>query len=481
MDINVARGESLEFSNSAQPGADPVSFNWYLQPAPGESLASWMTIDPVSGALSGVVPSNQPAGRYCVQIGADNGCVPAGGTELLCFIVPPSEQNCEDLTPPAPVQRTFASPSSPIVVPSDFVGLHANVDVPPWGGGGVVAPPAFPYESVRLLGATGTRSNGEVVEEPGFWNTIETSPGVYDWSAVDDWMGDIAQGRPVRWVIASPPEFYQKYPNEPSRWESYPGSGSPPLDANLPQLTAFVAAVRQRYSNVVEFQVLNEPLFNWDTPPTDYTASGRASPAWLASAGQDPAFFTGSATDGANMIAATKQGAGSVPVSFAGFESPRANTVTRLTNAPVTIGPYAGQTAGQVADRLDVHSYDFDGLMMNMIDEIDQFRSLSAPSMTGKPLRVSEGGRWLYSEPAADVELWFLIAAVQGATGADLYAHGWKDDADHHMGGFNTPELIAMMNRVSALNGATICQGAQLTNGTLWVVLSTGETWNLGG
>ncbi|MEZ5653241.1 MAG: hypothetical protein R3E87_22130 [Burkholderiaceae bacterium] len=163
--------------------------------------------------------------------------------------------------PPAPVRLELITPGTVVKVPRHFVGTHLSLHTPHWkdDGGKPIPPPTYPYGYVRTLSA-------EVggLSERAFWSSIETRRGRYDWRAMDQWMA-ATTGHPVIWTVYGTPSFYQRYPDEPSRWPSWPGIASPPTDAGYAALTRFVAAVARRYGKrIAAFEVWNEPSLPWD-------------------------------------------------------------------------------------------------------------------------------------------------------------------------------------------------------------------------
>lgn len=452
-------------------GTEPITCR--LQNAP-----SGVTID---SARRISWPSGLSAGQYnfqviCANCGGDSDPMPVV-MDVTGVVIP---VDCESASPPGAVARWFAQPTSPVLVPEDFMGLHVHQRIPAWGGGGNVPEPAYPFKAVRSLAATGLNGSGVVVEECGFWTTIEDGSGNYDWSAMDDWQNTAVKGRPYVHVMYGPPDRYCKYPGEGSRWPSYANAASPPNDAGLAALTAFATALRQRYPNLMAFEILNEPTFNWNVPVTEYGPAARADPAFMASyLGGSAPFFNGSPTDLANMTAAVKAGSGGLPVWIAAWENASANNVTRSVNAPSNYGSYSGQTAGQIADAISGHFYDFSSNMIgDMIAALDEYKN-NAGSYGSLPLYMSEGGIWNANRPDTDMELWYLIPAIMGWAGAYGYGHMWMDEAHMHYGTPNSPLMITRMNKLDKLNGATICNAALLQDGSVWAVLSDGTTWHL--
>lgn len=455
-------------------------------------------------------------GRYEFIVRCSNCAGTSEPVQIVMNVQPVTTPvNCESATPPGSVRQVLVEPVNAVRVPDNYVGLHVNKAIPNWyGGGGTLPDPLFPFKALRSLAATGRPTgSSDAVEECGFWSLIEDNSGNYDWRAFDDWQNNVVKGKPYVHVIMAPPARYAKYPNEPSRWPSHANTASAVTDEGLPALTAFVQAIRNRYPNVMAFEIWNEPAFRWDTPIDDYTENARLTPEWIidhypnkdgcancpdpddpACVCDDPdpvnycekcrksAFFNGSPTDLANIGAAIKSGAGSIPVWACGWENSEAILVTRSLKAKVTIGPYAGRELGEVADAISGHFYNFGSdIVADMVASLGQYRS-NAGVYSSKPFHLTEGGRDEAKGPSqADVlmEIWYLIPAILGFKSAFGYGHMWGAPPTAIFGAPNAPEVIQRMNRVNKLNGATICNAAILQDGSIWAVQSDGVEWHL--
>lgn len=392
---------------------------------------------------------------------------------------------CPASTPPARVRTQVVVPSRPVVVPDRFMGMHLGLNQPQWisSSRAAIPAPAYPYDYARTL-----KADVDGQEERGFWSNIETSPGVYDWSYMDKWMNANA-GHPVVWLIYATPVFYQKYPGEPSRWPSWPGIASPPTDAGHVALKNYARAAKARYgSQIAAFEVWNEPTLPWTGGATSH--GDRWTPSWgQANAPQDPApFFSGSASDLAN-IAYTLNTAGlGVPILGAGFVDQwkaGQHTVTRFLNAPVTL-PGGGGTGKDHVQALSIHFYDYGFDPAMLIAVVDGYRTkLGAAGLPRLPIWGTETGaefKGVFSANDArapvNVQRWVLLAAAKGMNSLILYGHVSGTDALRLLGDpIGNAGMIAALTRAYGIRGSVICSAAVLVDDRVWVTTLEGENY----
>jgi hypothetical protein len=391
--------------------------------------------------------------------------------------------SCTTQTPPSPVRTSLVGPSSPVAVPARFVGTHRSLHNPSWVSPAYapIPDPTYRFDYVRTLKAD---VDGEA--ERGFWSNIETSPGVYNWSYMDRWMQANA-GKSVIWMVYGTPAMYQKYPGEPTRWPSWPGIASPPTDAGHSALLDYVRAAKARYgSQIAAFEVWNEPTLPWDQSETSYNE--RWTPAWgRANAPGNPApFFSGTASDLAN-IAYTLSSAGlGVPILGAGFVDQweqYSYSVTRFLNAPVTL-PQGSGTGKNHIQALSIHFYDYSFDPSRLVAVVDGYRSkLAAAGLGDLPIWGTEtgaegGGVFSVNDPRApaSIQRWVLIAAAKRLSSMVLYGHVSGDDAVRFLGDpIRNASVIAALDKVYTISGSTICNAAVLQDGRVWVTTSAGK------
>ncbi|MEZ5659077.1 MAG: hypothetical protein R3E83_11270 [Burkholderiaceae bacterium] len=392
--------------------------------------------------------------------------------------------SCEGASSSGWAWQTLVTPDSPVKVPEHFLGMHVSLHIPAWkrGGRGRIPPPTYPYGYVRTM-----KVEVDGLEERGFWSNIEFAPGKYDWRYMDAWM-EATAGHPVIWLIFGMPGFYQLYPDEPTRWPSWHGIASPPNEAGHAALIRYMRAVKARYGErIAAFEAWGEPTFPWTAGATAY--DDRWTPAWgkehLPDAPQP--FFSGSASDLANIVYTMKQADLGVPILASGFADqwkPDQHSVTRFLNAPVTLPGGSGR-GGDHIDALSVHFYDYKRKPSELIDVIEGYRAkLAASDWPSLPMWLSEvgageRGSFRANEPAAATALmrWAMLGAALGMQSTLFYGHVSPPDNVTSLGdpirGENT---IAALREAARLNGATICRAALLWDGRVSLSLAGGET-----
>jgi hypothetical protein len=363
-------------------------------------------------------------------------------------------------------------PSSPVLVPAAFSGLTIrthNKD------GSPVPPPVASFAVTRTMGAQGPGGDGPGTEV-FFWRNIEESADTYNWSKADAFVAALPADTKIVVTIYGTPQFYAKYPTDPGQWPSWPGVGSPPSAAQMPKLGAFVREYLARpwADRIIAFEVWNEPLFNWDTPPTEFGDAGRVTPDWATAKGV-ARFYSGSASDMANMIYEVYQNRAGREVLVGAIEDPNQgtnNVLKRILDAPVTLG--GSGTAKDYATAVSIHYYDFANDMRKLADGIAKVRTV-----TSLPIWHTEGGGWDNANPD-NILAMGLIAASNGLRSAIPYIHTGPADGEQiqHFGvPANDAGLVTRLNQLHSLNGQTICNaGVVDQSGVLkwWVKTSTG-------
>ncbi len=390
--------------------------------------------------------------------------------------------SCSAKTAPGAIKTTMVTPSAPVSVPKEFMGMHRSIHLPNWrpNGGAAIAAPTFPYGVVRNL-----RMEVDGQDERGFWRNIEVAPGVYDWSSVDQWAQANA-GHPIIWMIYGTPSFYQKYPGEPSRWPSWTGIASPPTNEGHDALKRFAQAVKARYgTQIAAFEVWNEPTLPWTGGATSY--DDRWSPEWGRANGQYyPPFFSGSASDLANIAYTLNSANLGVPVIGAAFVdlwSDGSTTVERFLNAPVTL-PGGWGTGKSHIQGLSTHFYDYNFTPDGLINHVDGYRKklreAGIPDMPiwGTETGAEDGGVFSQFDWRAPIHVqrWVLIGASKGLQSLALYGHFGESDAIKYLGGtIDNPSVIASLTKAYQIGGQTICNAAVLTDGRVWVNTAQGQ------
>jgi hypothetical protein len=256
-------------------------------------------------------------------------------------------------------------------------------------------------------------------------------------------------------------------------------------------LRNYVRAVKARYgSQIVAFEAWNEPTLPWGQSPSSYNE--RWTPAWgNANAPSNPApFFSGTASDLAN-IAYTLNTAGlGVPILGAAFVDQSAadrHTVTRFLNAPVTLAGGSGTGKSHI-QALSIHYYDYNFDPTQLATHINGYRAKLAASGVGSlPIWGTEtgaeaGGVFRESDPRApvNIERWVLIAAAKGLRSMVLYAHVSGAEAVRYLGDpINNPNVISALDRAYTISGQTICNAAILNDNRVWVTTASGTVYTI--
>ena len=161
------------------------------------------------------------------------------------------------------IAQTANTASGTYVIPSDFFGMHINTYTDGW--------PAQPFGTQRLL-------NSNVN-----WADIETSPGVYNFRFLDQWIAQAqAHNVTLLYTFIDVPQFYSSVPTDATCSYTNRGLGGchPPSDLNADGTGSdaayrnFVSALVQHVGNKIQYwEVWNEPnqLSAWQaTDPVNH-------------------------------------------------------------------------------------------------------------------------------------------------------------------------------------------------------------------
>ncbi len=370
---------------------------------------------------------------------------------------------------PVAAQDWLLEPSDrPLDIPLDFVGLHSD-----HGMGGDTPPPDYPYDAVR---------SHDAMDERAFpvlqWALIETSAGVYDWTAMDRWIAAHPDKTRI-FVLFGCPAFYQKYPGERWRYPYLPGGGSPPKD---PAAAArFVRALLDKYPKHIDFlEVWNEPNFHWN-------GSDPLRDRWPTSEA-NPGFFTGTASE----LAALARAVGEVlpartRLMCGGWEGQSAgksqkNSLLRFASAP----DGKGRKGLDHIQALAVHCYIYKNDPNKLVAELRDYnaRFEQAGFASDLPRYVSEIGAeapviWTDRVPGlkdkvANLKRWCMIPAALGYRGVYLYKHSLLRTMGDPA---RTPELGKAIGEVrNGLRGKRLRAAAILVDDTVWMQFDDGST-----
>lgn len=392
---------------------------------------------------------------------------------------------------------TVVSSPSTVAVPSNFLGLHIGLNIP-FGKPNQTDPiesATVSYDVVRTL-----KMEVDGISEAGFWSNIETSEGVYDWSLVDQWMTETSPAK-VIWLVYGTPTFYQKYPGETSRWPSWPGIQSPPADAHYDKLTNFVQAVKARDvstwgNRIIAFEIWNEPTLPWDGGNTSYNDRWSTSWGTTNSPSSPYPFFSGSASDLANVAYTLSNASLGVPILGAGFVDQwdtDKNTVERFLNAPVTLSGGTG-TGKDYIDAFSMHWYDYNKNVLDLIDAytgyVSKLTSAGVGSLDIWLTEMGAEGSGVFGATDTDapgrIANWVLTAAALGVITCCLYAWASEPTSTDNLGNLrNRNDVRLAINKVYTIHGKTITSAVlddfnnitvRTTDNTNYVVFDEGLT-----
>ena len=381
----------------------------------------------------------------------------------------PLTASAADLAPPAGVKDwLLAEGQPPIVIPLDYLGLHSD-----HGVSHKAPPPTYPYDAIRSHDVDDGHEQTSTQ-----WIDIEVRPGVYDWRMTDAWF-DTHKDKTRIWVLFGTPAFYQKYPGEPFPYPQHPGGNSPPRDPK--DAAKFVAALLQRHPGKVDFlEIWNEPNFGQGTDPL--------KTRWLPNK-DDPAWFSGTASDLAEMARAVKAALPKDVKLMAGAWAWLAqktqlnpqNSVLRFADAP----DGAGGTGRDHVDAISVHLYTHYNDPNSRIEEIRTYESLFEQAGYSKslPRYATEVGAWypnVYTkttppleQKVREIKRFCMIPAAMGYAGIYLYKHS---DLVSLGDPAKVPEISAAIGEMrNGLRGKTLLRAAELEDGTIWMAFSDGS------
>jgi hypothetical protein len=242
-------------------------------------------------------------------------------------------------------------------VPSDFMGM-CFIRYPLFGSSPVGA---LNYGSVRLSQTYGTR-----------WADIETSPGVYDWSQLDQIITfQRSHGKSVYYGFYATPRFYadnstpnpiQTDYNTRGAWGSLFGEGANPT--SLEAVASFCTAAISRYN--APGGVWYDQYGSLYGKGIQYWETWNEPSAWTGGGGHGTIVETNRSTrfgwhTPAQLVdlhvtqyAAIKSVDASVQVSTPGFHASVSNY---LASALATVGPLTGVSLGNATDAVAWHPY----------------------------------------------------------------------------------------------------------------------------
>ena len=370
---------------------------------------------------------NLPAG---IQLNGSTGVVAGttGQSGQFTFTVQVTDASSSPQTASVTLALTV-QPTGTQRVTAQFFGLHINRRT-----AGMVMP-TIPFGSYRTIDSFGT-----------LWNGIETSPGVYDFSALDARLADAqAAGVDVLYTVYSPPSFHSSKPAD-STCGTGLGACDAPSDVNADgsgtdqSLISFLTALVNHVGNkIAYYEMWNEVNINSEWTGTD-------------------AQLVRMAHDMRTVILPVNPNAKMLSPSFASLTyTSAANRFAAYLSTSVD-----GTTGSEVADIINIHGY-VDSpawpvpLAENEVLNVNNLRAVLSSTDLAKPLWDTE---WGYSNGLADPDLnaafvakHTLIQAGQGVARAFYY--DW-DPKDQRALWSNT--LTACLNSGTASAGGYLCE-----------------------
>jgi Glycosyl hydrolase catalytic core len=222
--------------------------------------------------------------------------------------------------------------ASPRVVSRRFAGMHYHTELP-----------TVPYAVARNIDVPGC-----------MWLTVEPARGVYEWSALDAFVGNaVGGGRDTVFNFLGTPAWASARPTEPGHY----GGGSDAEPANPDDLAAFADAVCQRYrargTPITAFEIWNEPKYagNGGVPQGNYFTGTPAALAAMARA----VFRAVKAADAAALVLSPAP----TGLEFAWVAGDRSGTDHLHSFMAASDG--AGGTGRDWVDAIAFHSYSHTG------------------------------------------------------------------------------------------------------------------------
>lgn len=349
-------------------------------------------------------------------------------------------------------------PATPVVVPEDFVGMHAHR----WPVGEPRSPaPTYAFGAARSHDFEGTA-----------WRDIHIAAGRYVWTALDAWVRvHAAAQRTLIYTLYGTPAWLA---SSTARSDAYgaPGGAAPPRDLRF--LAEFIQALLKRYNGdgqrrIHFVETWNEPNF-----------AGRTEDFWWGTAAELVAL-------GEVLYRTAKQTDAGIRVLSPGFAGNLAGSLTlrspRLADAQssslyqyLTSAGESGHTGAACCDAIAFHCYNapLDGVNRCFQLEIVRMQRMLALMGVRLPLYDTEFGflpgdafhRLSKREQANTLRRCAAVQAFLGVQGILFYAH----DDDLVGGPAVHPEVAEAIGDLHAMMaGKTLQQVTLLPDGRVRV------------
>lgn len=356
---------------------------------------------------------------------------------------------------------------TPLVVPLDFVGMHAHR----WPQGSPSSPPpTYPFGAARSHDYDGAH-----------WYDIHTAPGQFDWTALDAWVtANKSFGRTLIYTVYGTPAWAV---NSTAVADPYghPG-GSTPV-ASLQNLADFITALVARYNGNTGSQINFIEIWNEPTFTASQTAYWSGSASLLAAMGRQ-IWQSAKAVD-ATIRILTPGFSG----NLAGNLDLSAPLLSDAVGSPVyqylTASDGQGGRGSEWCDGVAFHCYNapMSGAKVGFLSEIQRMRAMLGLMDLQLPIYDTEFGflqgdpfRQLNSRSQASILRRFAaIQASQGVQGIYLYSH---DDACVGNPSMNPSTATAVGDIDASLAGKTLRQVSLQPDGSVHVTTNLATfTW----
>ena len=346
----------------------------------------------------------------------------------------------------------------PVLVPADFVGMHAHR----WPSGSPLSPPpTYPFGAARSHDYDGAH-----------WYEIHTAPGVFDWSVLDAWVSvNQAAGRTLMYTVYGTPAWAASSTAVVDPY-GHPGGSCAP--ASLQTLGDFIAALVARYNGVGKSQiryieVWNEPTFVapqtpfWSGSASQLVAMGRQ--IWQSAKALDASVkiltpgFSGNLAGNLNLAAPNLNDAAGSPVY-----------------QYLTASDGHGGAGSSWCDGVDFHCYNAlaGGANEGFLSEIQRMQAMLSLMGVHLPILDTEfgflpGDAFFQSSSQAQASVLRRFAAIQasqGVQGMYFYSH---DDDDVGDPSANPSIATAIGDIHVSLAGKTLNQVTLLPDGSVRV------------
>ncbi len=366
-----------------------------------------------------------------------------------CFIRPVdfAAPGARELASPCNVVSYVVNPASPVVVPSDFFGIHGFFV----STGGTTFPDGFPARWLRAHDANIA------------WADLQplSKATAIDWTNMDRWVDAAeAMGAAPIYTIMTTPTWASSNPTQPCGYNL--GGAAPPT--SLADLTDFVAQVATRYgSRILHWEVRNEVNI---APTAERAFFWSGTKQQLADEVKACNQTIKAIIPSALILAPSCVGWG----TLGGGNDPTVYTPAMLTQA-VSGG---GSVLSDWIDWMTTHLYYLASAPSVIPLMVTRVRAaMTTAGISAMPLFDTESGildtqfsSWTDERYLKEMQRHMVLVATQGLVGSAWYAY---DGAADNIGFlWRNPAISTQWQAlVRDLSGATITSLVQVSDGSL--------------